>query len=115
MEATLGNIYLSEPWMLYQNALRNAPFEVTLHMHLAWQLTASLKGEFYFHTRDEMITIRPGEWILISPGIMHDSQSDSKQNYAMQIFFRRFSPALLPEFAERFNLRRDVFIKFPGM
>ena len=111
MEATLGNIYLSEPWMLYQNALRNAPFEVTLHMHPAWQLTASLEGEFRFHTRDEMITIRPGEWILISPGIMHDSQSDSKRNYAMQIFFRRFSPALLPEFAERFNLRRDVFIK----
>ena len=111
MEATLGNIYLSEPWMLYQNALRNAPFEVTLHMHPAWQLTASLKGEFRFHTRDKMITIRPGEWILIAPGIMHDAGSKSEHSYAMQIFFRRFPPGLLPEFAQRFNLRRDIFIK----
>ena len=111
MESKTAEIHLSEPWLWYQNICYTRPYRSLLHKHPAWQLTASLEGEFRFHTREKMIAVRPGEWILIAPGIMHDAGSKSEHSYAMQIFFRRFPPGLLPEFAQRFNLRRDIFIK----
>lgn len=111
MELKTVQIHLSEPWLWYQNIPYTAPYRSCVHKHSTWQLTASLEGEFRFHTREKMIAIQPGEWILIAPGIMHDAGSRSERSFAMQIFFRRFPPGLLPDFAERFNLRRDIFIK----
>ena len=97
-----------EPWMWYDSIRYTAPYRAPMHCHPAWQLTASLKGEFHFLTREKDWVIRPGEWLLISPEFMHSAGSPSQESLAMQIFFRRFSPDLLPEAAERFNLKRGI-------
>ena len=97
---------MAEPWMWYDSIRYDAPYRSPMHRHPAWQLTASLEGEFHFLTLEQEFGIRPGEWILISPELVHSAGSPSEKSLAMQIFFRRFSPVLLPEAAERFNLKR---------
>lgn len=111
MEQVLGHTRLSEPWLWFQRVRYTAPYRHRAHSHAAWQLTASLEGEFRFHTRGKSIAILPGEWILIAPEIPHDAGSRSRRSLAMQIFFRRFPRELLPEYAERFDFRRDIFIR----
>ena len=92
--------------MLYDSVRYTAPYRSPMHRHPAWQLTASLEGDFHFLTREKEFVIPPGGWILISPELVHSAGSPSEKSLAMQIFFRRFSPVLLPEAAERLNLKR---------
>ena len=96
--------------MWYESVLYQNPYITAIHRHPAWQLTASLLGEFRFRVPGEgEVLLRPGDWILLSPELLHDVGSDSPRSRAMQIFFRRFPPEQLPEAAERFNLRRGIF------
>ena len=104
------HLHMPEPWMWYESILYPKPYTTAIHRHSAWQLTASLLGEFLFRIPDGgEVLIRPGDWILLSPELLHDVGSDSPRSRAMQIFFRRFPPDQLPEPAERFNLRRGIF------
>ena len=103
--------HLTEPWLMYQTFVFSAPYKSEMHRHPAWQLTATLDGSTFFQTKEERILTLPGEWILISPEMMHGSGSESEKSTAIQIFFRRFPADLFPEFAERFNYRRDIFLK----
>jgi len=108
MRITEIYLRLPEPWMWYGSLLYTEPYQVAMHRHSAWQLTASLSGEFRFRTPEKEVILPPGGWILMSPEFLHDAGSDSPRSRAMQIFFRRFPPDLLPELAERFNLRRGI-------
>ena len=110
MGSTEIHLHMPEPWMWYECILYKNSYLTNIHRHSAWQLTASLLGEFLFRIPDGgEVLIRPGDWILLSPELLHDVGSDSPRSRAMQIFFRRFPPDQLPEPAERFNLRRGIF------
>ena len=108
---TCTEIYLRmpEPWMWYESITYTASYCTKMHRHSAWQLTASLEGTFRFRMEDDEILLPPGDWLLLSPELLHDAGSDSPRSRAMQIFFRRFPHDLLPEPARRFNLRRGIF------
>ena len=108
---TCTEIYLQmpEPWMWYESITYTASYCTKMHRHSAWQLTASLEGTFRFRMEDDEILLPPGDWLLLSPELLHDAGSDSPRSRAMQIFFRRFPHDLLPEPARRFNLRRGIF------
>ena len=103
-------VRLPEPWLWFQALRYTAPYQTSMHRHPAWQLTASLKGEFRFRTEQTIVHVRPGEWVLMAPGLRHDAGSDSQTACAIQIFFRRFPADLMPEFAGRFNLQRKTAI-----
>lgn len=102
---------LPETWFRFEQLFYGAPYQTAMHQHRAWQLTASLDGEFRFRTRGKTVFIGPGEWVLMSPGFLHDAGSDSAHSSAIQLFFRRFPESLLPEFANAYNLRRDMMQK----
>ncbi len=95
--------------MWYESMIYTTSYCTKMHRHSAWQLTASLSGTFRFRTEKEEILLPPGDWILLSPELLHDAGSDSPTSRAMQIFFRRFPHDLLPELADHFNLRRGIF------
>lgn len=101
-------VHLPDPWLWFQALRYTAPYQTSMHRHPAWQLTASLEGEFRFRTEKTTMHIRPGEWILMAPGLRHDAGSDSQTASAIQIFFRHFPADLMPEFAGRFNLQRKI-------
>lgn len=110
MSNTEIHLHMPEPWMWYESILYPKSYLTNIHRHPAWQLTAALLGEFRFRIPDGgEAVLRPGDWILLSPELLHDVGSDSPRSRAMQIFFRRFPPEQLPEPAERFNLRRGIF------
>lgn len=110
MGSTEIHLHMPEPWMWYECILYKNSYLSNIHRHSAWQLTASLQGEFRFRIPEGgEVLLRPGDWILLSPELLHDVGSDSPRSRAMQIFFRRFPPEQLPEPAERFNLRRGIF------
>lgn len=109
-----SHLSMPEPWLWFETLLYTSRYQAEMHRHSAWQLTASVFGEFRFRTEDGIVCLRPGEWVLMAPGVLHDAGSDSSRSRALQIFFRRFPPDLLPEFAERFNLRRGV-VRHGGM
>lgn len=100
-----------ETWFRFETLSYQAPYQTMMHQHRAWQLTASLDGEFRFRTKGKSIFIGPGEWVLMSPGFLHDAGSDSAHSSAIQLFFRRFPKSLMPEFAAAYNLRRDMMQK----
>lgn len=108
---TIAEIHLlmPEPWMWYESMTYTASYRSPIHRHSAWQLTASLYGEFRFSTSGKEILLKPGDWILLAPELLHDAGSDCSRSRAMQIFFRRFPHDLLPELADRFNLRRGIY------
>ncbi len=102
------HLHMTEPWMWYESILYTSSYQGITHRHSAWQLTASIEGVFHFRTEKKEYILNPGDWILLSPELLHDAGSDSAQSRAMQIFFRRFPPDLLPEPAEQFNMRRGL-------
>lgn len=99
---------MPEPLLWYENVLYTSSYQAAMHRHSAWQLTASILGVFRFRMAKRTVLLSPGDWVLMAPELLHDAGSDSSRSHAMQIFFRRFPPDLLPEFAERFNLRRGI-------
>ncbi len=104
------HLHMPEPWIWYESILYQRAYTTPIHRHPAWQLTASLQGKFLFRIPEGgEVLLRPGDWILLSPELLHDVGSDSPRSRAMQIFFRRFPPEQLPEPAKRFNLRRGIF------
>lgn len=105
------HLILPETFLWYDDYRYALPHRSKLHSHPAWQLTLAVKGEFTFECRGEKITIAPGEWVLFSPEILHRATSETKDTRAIQIFFRQFSPVLLPEFAGCFNFLRNFHIK----
>ena len=107
----ISRLELLPPFLWYEEYDYLAPYRSALHTHPAWQLTFSHKGEFYFETQGERITITPGEWVLFSPALPHSAGSDSESSRAIQIFFRHFPPALLVEYARSLNFRRNFFLK----
>lgn len=107
----ISRLELLPPFLWYEEYDYLVPYRSALHTHPAWQLTFSLKGEFYFETQGERITISPGEWVLFSPALPHSAGSDSESSRAIQIFFRHFPPALLVEYARSLNFRRNFFLK----
>ena len=110
MSNTEIHLHMPEPWMWYESILYPKSYLTNIHRHPAWQLTAALLGEFRFRIPDGgEAVLRPGDWILLSPELLHDVGSDSPRSRAMQIFFRRFPPEQLPEAAEWFNLQRGIF------
>ena len=109
MGITEIHLRMPEPWMWYESMTFPTSYCAKMHRHSAWQLTASLYGTFRFRTEEEEILLPPGDWLLLSPELLHDAGSDSPRSRAMQIFFRRFPHDLLPELADRFNLRRGLF------
>lgn len=110
MSNTEIHLHMPEPWMWYESILYQKSYLTNIHRHPAWQLTAALLGEFRFRIPDGgEAVLRPGDWILLSPELLHDVGSDSPRSRAMQIFFRRFPPEQLPEAAEWFNLQRGIF------
>lgn len=100
-----------ETWFRFEKLSYRSPYQAYMHYHQAWQLTASLEGEFRFRTKGKTIFVGPGEWVLMSPGFLHDAGSDSRRSSAIQLFFRRFPKSLLPEFAAHYNFRRDTVRK----
>lgn len=102
------HLLMPEPWLWYETIRYASSYQVAMHRHSAWQLTASLSGEFRFRMVERTVILKPGDWVLMSPELLHDAGSDSPSSHAIQIFFRRFPPDLLPEFARRFNLRRGI-------
>ena len=109
MSFTEIHLRMPEPWMWYESMTYTTSYCTKMHRHSAWQLTASLSGTFRFRTEEEEILLSPGDWLLLSPELLHDAGSDSSLSRAMQIFFRRFPHDLLPELADRYNLRRGIF------
>ncbi len=109
MNITEIHLRMPEPWMWYESMTYPTSYCTKMHRHSAWQLTASLFGTFRFRMEKGEILLPPGDWILFSPELLHDAGSDSPRSRAMQIFFRRFPHDLLPELANRFNLRRGIF------
>ena len=110
MSNTEIHLHMPEPWMWYESILYPKSYLTNIHRHPAWQLTAALLGEFRFRIPDGgEAVLRPGDWLLLSPELLHDVGSDSPRSRAMQIFFRRFPPEQLPEAAEWFNLQRGIF------
>ena len=107
----ISRLELLPPFLWYEEYDYLAPYRSALHTHPAWQLTFSLKGEFYFETKAERISIAPGEWVLFPPAFPHSAGSDSQSSRAIQIFFRHFPPALLVEYARCLNFRRNFFLK----
>ena len=101
---------LLPPFLWYEDYNYFSPFRSNLHAHPAWQLTLSLKDDFFFECHGKKISIKEGEWILFSPELLHRAGSECKSSRAIQIFFRHFPPALLPEFANKLNFRRDFFL-----
>ena len=102
------HLLMPEPWLWYETIRYTSSYQAAMHRHSAWQLTASLFGEFRFRMVEQTVFLKPGDWVLMAPELLHDAGSDSPSSHAIQIFFRRFPPDLLPEFAERFNLRRGI-------
>lgn len=100
-----------ETWFRFEKLSYLSPYQAHMHYHQAWQLTASLEGEFRFRTKGKTIFVGPGEWVLMSPGFLHDAGSDSRHSSAIQLFFRRFPKSLLPEFAAHYNFCRDMVRK----
>ena len=100
-----------ETWFRFEKLSYQSAYQANMHYHQAWQLTASLDGEFRFRTRGKTIFVGPGEWVLMSPGFFHDAGSDSRHSSAIQLFFRRFPKSLLPDFAAHYNFSRDFMRK----
>ncbi len=105
----IENLHL--PFLLYDSTVYPEPYETSFHHHPAWQLTAAIRGQFYFHFAGHDETISEGEWILISPGLPHSCGSHLAGSRASQLFLREFPPALLPEAAARLNLRRNYRLR----
>ena len=101
---------LLPPFLWYEDYNYFSPFRSHLHSHPAWQLTLALSNGFFFECHGKKIHIKEGEWILLSPELLHIAGSECKSSRAIQIFFRHFPPALLPEFAGKLNFRRDFFL-----
>lgn len=108
MSGSGKQVRMPEPWLWFETILYSSSYQAEMHRHSAWQLTASVFGEFRFRTGQGTVLLHPGEWVLMAPGVLHDAGSDSSRSRALQLFFRRFPPDLLPEFAMRFNLLRGV-------
>lgn len=108
MSGSGKQVRMPEPWLWFETILYSSSYQAEMHRHSAWQLTASVFGEFRFRTGQGTVLLHPGEWVLMAPGVLHDVGSDSSRSRALQLFFRRFPPDLLPEFAMRFNLLRGV-------
>lgn len=102
------HLLMPEPWMWYEDTTYTGSYLTPLHRHSAWQLTASVDGEFYFRMPEGVVRLASGDCLLIAPGHPHEVGSDSPCSQAIQIFFRRFPPWLLPESASCFNMLRGI-------
>lgn len=67
-----------------------------MHRHSAWQLTASLFGEFRFRMVEQTVFLKPGDWVLMAPELLHDAGSDSPSSHAIQIFSAGFRRTFFP-------------------
>ena len=109
----MNNIHLEliVPFLWYDELYFSSPYFSSSHSHPAWQLTLVLEGTIYFGCQGTTEYVMPGEWILFSPALPHSAGSTSASSRAMQIFFRNFPGSLLPEFAQRFNFRRNFRLR----
>ena len=99
---------LSDPLIDLQMISHDTPYRTPFNWHTSWQLTAALEGTYRLHAEEREILLNPGDWVLLSPMVRHDFGSSSRKSVALQVFFRRFPPELLPEFAIRFNYKQKL-------
>ena len=99
---------LSDPLIDLQMISHDTPYRTPFNWNTSWQLTAALEGTYRLHAEEREILLNPGDWVLLSPMVRHDFGSSSRKSVALQVFFRRFPPELLPEFAVRFNYKQKL-------